>query len=156
MDDRDEPDLGVIRQETVDVGRVDGLVVGHLELVQLGAEAREPVAHALAEDAGDEIEHGHPGPDERARGGLEPEHGLALHEQHVLLRPEQLADLLLGASERFEERGVVVVGDRRGLRGEHLGRRHRRPGAEREGGFVHWSSFQRAPRTYGSASAGGR
>ena len=147
MDDGDEPYPRVFGQEAVDVAGVDGVVVGHLELVEFGAEVREPVAHALAEDAADEVEHRHPGPDERARGGLEPEHGLALHEQDVLRRAEQFADLPFGAPEGVEECGVVVVGDRRGLCREDLRRRHGRPGAEREDGIIHWSSFQRAPRT---------
>ena len=91
MDDRQQLDLRVLVEIPLDVGRVDRVVVGHLELVQLGAEVLQPVAHALAEDAGDEVEHGRARLDEPARGGLEPEHRLALHEQDVVLRQEELA-----------------------------------------------------------------
>ena len=80
---------------------------------------------------------GMPGPDERASGGLEPEDGLALHEQDVLLRAEEFRHLALGAPEGLEEGGVVVIGDRCGLCREDPGGRHGRAGAEREDGIVH-------------------
>ncbi len=67
----------------LDVCRIDGVVVRHLELVELGAEVLQPVAHPLAEDAGDEVEHRRSRLDEPARRRLEAEDRLALHEQDV-------------------------------------------------------------------------
>ena len=135
-------------QVPLDVGRVDGVVVGHLELVQLGSEVLQPVAHALAEHAGHEVEHRRSWVDETASGGLEPEHGLALHEQDVVLREEQLAGLALGAAEELDEGRVVVVGDLPALGGEHLRIGHRRPGAQGDVRIAHVGrSFQRLPRS---------
>ena len=50
-------DLRMLVQVPLDVCRIDRVVVGHLELVQLGSEVLQPVAHALAEHAGHEVEH---------------------------------------------------------------------------------------------------
>jgi len=147
----------VLVEVALDVDRVDRVVVGNLELVELGAEVLQPVAHAFAEDAGDEVEHVSARPDERARGCLEPKHGLALHEQDVALREEDLRQLPLRAAEPLHEGGVVVVRDLLGLRGKHARVRHGGPGAQREVGIAHDAhSFRyRDPRSYGSASAAG-
>ena len=81
-------------------------------------------------------------------GGLEPEHRLALHEQDVVLREEELADLALGAAEELDEGRVVVVGDLLALGGEHLRIGHCRPGAQGDVGIAHEArSFQRVPRS---------
>src|SRR2546422_972232 len=118
MHDRDDLDLWVALEETFDFGCIDRIVVRHLELVDVGAKIAEPVAHALAEDAGDEVQHRGPGAHEGPRGRLEAQHGLALHQHDVRSRLQDLRNLSLGAAEAVEERGVVVVRDRRAERGE--------------------------------------
>ena len=84
VDHREHLDVGV----RVEIGRhgvgVDGLVVGHLELVELGADGAQPVAEALAEHARHEVEHGRAAGAQRPRGGLEAEHRLALHQDHLV------------------------------------------------------------------------
>ena len=119
MDDRDELDPGVVVEVALDVGRVDGVVVGDLQLVQLGAEILQPVAHPLAEDSLDEVEHLRPRLHQPARRRLESQYRLALHEQDVVLRQEDLGELAFGRPEALDERGVVVVDDRRAERGEN-------------------------------------
>ena len=58
VDDRDDRDLGMRGQVGLDgLGR-DRLVVGHLDLVEVGADGGQPVAEALAEDARDEVQAG--------------------------------------------------------------------------------------------------
>ena len=78
-----------------------------------------------------------PGSNERARGGLQAEHGLPLHEEDVVLRQEELRELSLGTAERLDERRVVVVGDLLAEAGEDALRRHRRARAQGEIGFAH-------------------
>jgi hypothetical protein len=137
VDDRHEIDLGMLVEVALDLGGIDGVVVRHLELVQLGPEVLQPVAHPLAEHAGDEVQHGGAGLHEPTSRRLEPEDRLALHEQDVVLGEEDLGELPLGVSEQLHEGRVVVVGDLLGLGSQNPGPRHRRPGGEREVGIAH-------------------
>ena len=138
VDDGDELHLRM----RVEVGRhdrrVDGLVVRDLDLAQVGTDGGQPVPEALAEDARHQVEAGHPGSDRRARGRLEPKHGLALHEDDLVgRRPVDRGDPRLRGSEALDERRVVVVEDR-GAEGGVGGRRHViRPGAQREVSGAH-------------------
>ena len=66
---------------------------------------------------------GVPGRTSPRAAGLEPENRLALHEQDVVLRQEDLRHLALGAPEGLQERRVVVVRDLLSLRGEHAAAR---------------------------------
>jgi hypothetical protein len=147
MDDGEQLDLGMLVEIPLDVGGVDRVVVRHLELVQLGAEVLQPVAHTLAEHAGDEVEDGRSRPHEPSRRSLEPEHRLPLHEQDVVRGQQELGHPPLGAAEELDEGGVVVIRDLLRLGGEHLRVGHRRPGAQGDVGIAHEVSFQRVPRS---------
>jgi hypothetical protein len=153
---RDELDPRVLVHVPLDVRRVDRVVVRHFELVQLGAEVLQPVAGSLPEDTLDEIEHLRTRLDQRARCRLESEDRLPLHQHDVVRRAEELLDPLLGPAEPRDEGGVVVVDDRVAKGGLDPRGRRDRAGGEGEVGVTHRFSFQRAPRTYGSARAGGR
>src|SRR6266516_3565318 len=111
MYDRDDLDLRVALEEPFDVGGVDRVVVSHFEFVNVGTEVSEPMAHALAEDAGHEVQHRRPGTYEGTCGRLETEHGLALHQHDVSDRLQDLRHLPLGATKAVEKRWVVVVDD---------------------------------------------
>src|SRR6266446_106588 len=142
MHDRDDLDLRVALEETFHLGCIDRIVVRHLELVDVGAEIAEPVAHALAEDAGDEVQHRRPGADQRSCGRLEAQHGLALHQHDVRSRLQDLRNLPLRATEAVEKRRVVVVRDRRAERGERSRRGGHRSCTQCEVGIVHRSPFR--------------
>src|SRR5216684_3648157 len=73
-------------------------------------------------------------------GGLEAENGLALHQDDLVLRAEQLADLGFRAPEGVQEDRVVVVGDRAAERGERPGGGSGRPGGEGEVRIAHWNA----------------
>ncbi len=137
MHDAHELDLGVRRQVAIDLAGIDRVVIGDLELVQLRAVVAQPVAHVAPEHAGHDVEARGARLHETARRRLEPQDRLALHEQDVLARAVQLADLALGAPEGLEECRVVVVGDRCGLGSEDAGPRHRGAGAQGEVGLTH-------------------
>ena len=138
MHDRHHPDLRVRIQIGVDGGRVDGVVIADFDLVELRPDRRQPVAEALAEHAAHEIETGHPRRDDGAGGRLEAEHGLALHEDDlVVVGPEDPADPFLRRPEALLEDRIVVVQDRRAERCEDLGRKIVRSGAQGQVSAVH-------------------
>ncbi len=99
MHDAHELDLGMLGQVAIDVAGIDRVVVGHLELVQLGAVVAQPVAHVAPEHARDDVQARGARLHETARRRLEAQDRLALHEQDVLARAVQLADLALRAPE---------------------------------------------------------
>ena len=137
MDHAQQFGLRMLVQVTLDRPGVDGLVVRHLQLVQVGPEGLEPVAHALAENARHQVEHRHAGPHQGAGRRLEAENGLALHQDDLVPGAEQLADLGLRAPEGVQEDRIVVIGDRAAERGERPGGGSGRPGGEGEVRIAH-------------------
>ena len=141
MDHRDDLDARVAGEESLYLGGVDGVVVRDLDLVDLGAEIPQPVAHSLAEDPGDEIQNLGPRAHEAARGSLESENGFPLHQHHVVRGLQDLRHLSLGAAEALEEGWIVVIRDRRTERSEDARGCGCRTGAQSELGIPHVCPF---------------
>ena len=131
---RHQLDALVLVEQARDVGGVDRLVVAHRVFDHLGAVVAQPVPEPGGVHAGDEVERGRPRPHERAGGGLEAEHGLALHQHDVVPGAHHLRELALGVAEALEEHRVVVEDHRRAQRLEHPGRGGGRAGGEGEVG----------------------
>ena len=91
---------------------IDRVVVGDGQLDRLAAVLVDEILEPLAEDPGDEIEHLVPGGEETGGGRLEPEDGLALHDDHVVLGAKHLLQEPAGAREELDEGRIVVVEDR--------------------------------------------
>ena len=83
---------------------IDRVVVGDGQLDRLAAVLVDEILEPLAEDAGDEIEHLVAGREQTGGGRLQPEDGLALHDDDVVLGAEDLlaADPLVRAKSSMK------------------------------------------------------
>lgn len=140
MDHAQQFGLRMLVQVTPDRTGIDGLVVRHLQLMEVSPEVLEPVAHALAEGARHKIQHWHTRAHQGAGRGLKAENGLTLHQDDLVLRAEQLADLGFRAPEGIQEDRVVVVGDGATERGQRPGGGSGRPGGEGKVRIAHWNA----------------
>ena len=109
MDEGDDLDVRPLAEGLGDGRRIDGLVIGHLDLHQLLVVALGPIAEALAIDARGEVEHDVVGPDEGGRGRLDARGRLAVQDQRRFLDLQRLGRLLGHILVELLKIGVVVV-----------------------------------------------
>src|SRR5918998_5373548 len=127
--------------------RVDRVVVRNGQLDRLAAVLVDEILEPLAEDAGDEIEPLGPRRKKTGGGRFEPEDGLALHDDHVVLGAKHLLQEPAGACKKLDEGRIVVVEDRPRRVAECLIRDLHRTGGQIQPRPGYWLFHCRNPST---------